>query len=205
MDKTEVERQLVTLCAAGSSQAWDRLVEEYGGLIYSVIQKYRLSYHQRRDLFVHVVEKLWADGARRLAAWEGRSRLATYLVTVTSRICTDYVKGRFHKEGTKYDSFDEYAGTCEYTRLSAETIAGPRRRALRAECGSILSDLLTRLSEKESALLKLFYWQRMKYSDIAILLGIPVSEVGKKLYRIRARLRSMLIEGGVKKIEDLWE
>ena len=128
---------------------------------------------------------------------------------VVSRICTDYVKGRYFKEGTRYDSFNDDDCELSVTQRDARGRSGAaysaRAQVLQAECESLLDNLLIHLSSDERALVKLFYWQGMRYAEIAALVGISASEVGKKLHRARTALRDMLRKRGIKNFKDLWE
>ncbi len=205
--RAQNEFQLVELCAAGDTDAWDRFLRRYGGLIYSVISRYGLSYQDNRELFTHVLEKLWADGAGRLMVWKGRCRLSTYIATVVSRLCSDYLRGHYFKEGRRYDALNGHNGDGK----SVSGVVTARRPAdknayrgvLRGDCKIILEGLMTNLSTDERSILWLFYWQGMRYAEIAQILNISANDVGQKLYRARGKLRNMLANKEIKNLTDL--
>ena len=205
-DKLEEDRRLIALCAAGDDASWDRLLEEYGALIYRIIWNYQRTQQEVRELFIHVIEGLWSDGARRLRAWEGRSGLATYLAAITSRLCVDYYRGRMYKEGARYESLDAHVNRAasheERGRWSGEGAPG---RAARHECGEVLMDCVRRLAREERDAVTLFYWQGRRYAEIAALMGTTGNDVGKLLLSARAKIHRMLAQRGIKNIADLLE
>jgi RNA polymerase sigma-70 factor (ECF subfamily) len=199
----EKDRSLIALCAAGDEASWDRFLEGYGGLIYRVIGNYRLNRQDVRDLFVYVIEKLWSDGARRLRAWEGRSKFSTYLAAITSRLCVDYLRSRLQRERTRYEPLDE-CGSRAASRAAVSRWSAPRP-VVQRECGEILVDCVGRLSRDERDIVTLFYWQGRGYAEIASLMEIPMSVVGKRLISARGKIRRMLNRCGIKNIADLLE
>jgi len=205
-EESEKDRRLVALCAAGDEASWDRFLDEYGGLIHCIIGNYRRNQQDVRELFIHVIENLWSGGARRLRAWEGRSRFSTYLAAVTSRLCIDYLRGRLHRERARYVPLDE----CETPASSRADMrgggrAGASRHVVQRECGEILVNCVGRLCQEERDIVTLFYWQGRRYAEIASLMRIPVSSVGKRLLSARDRIRRMLVRSGIKNIADLLE
>ncbi|MEJ2744457.1 MAG: sigma-70 family RNA polymerase sigma factor [bacterium] len=204
--KLEKDRRLVDLCAAGDDAAWDRFLERYGALIYRTIWNYKQTRQEVRELFIYVIEGLWSDGARRLRAWEGRSGFATYLAAVTSRLCVDYLRGRMHKEGARYESLDAYAiraasrkGRRDYSE------EGAPGHAARHECDEVLMDCIRCLAREERDVVTLFYWQGRRYAEIAAIVGITENKVGKSLLRARANIQLALVRKGIKNIADLLE
>ncbi|MDD5556009.1 MAG: sigma-70 family RNA polymerase sigma factor [bacterium] len=195
------ERLLVSRCAAGDSRAWDRLLEDYGGLLYGIAARYCPGPDAARELFVHVIERLWEDEARRLRAWEGRAKLSSFLAAVAARVCADYRRGRYWREGERSREFERDGR--ERTPPGGGT-ARPDR-VLRRECEGILRDLLGGLEPPERAAIELFYWQGLKYREIAAVLRVSASEVGKILLRSRARMGEMLAARGIRNLSDILE
>ena len=205
-EESEKDSRLVALCAAGDEASWDRFLDEYGGLIYRIIGNYRRNQQDVRELFIHVIENLWHDGARRLRAWEGRSRFSTYLAAVTSRLCIDYFRGRLHREQARYEPLDEREPpAASRAAMCGEGQAGAPCHVVQRECGEILMNCVGRLAQEERDIVTLFYWQGRRYAEIASLMRIPVSSVGKRLLSARGRIHRMLARSGIKNITDLLE
>lgn len=90
---------LIELIHESPEEGWDRFVDEYTNLIFSVAAKFRRDEDGRVDLYLHICEKLQDDGMRRLRAFdphrsEGSCKLSTWLVTVSRNLCIDFIRGR---------------------------------------------------------------------------------------------------------------
>lgn len=201
------EREFISRCIEGSSAAWDELLERYGGLVFSVTGRYSSDYHVRGELFIHILENLWDDNARRLKAWRGESRFSTYLYSVGARLCGDYFKKRYVTERRKYERLDVSRPGFEKRPAAFpppyRTSRTARDRLEYRECGVLLENLIRRLSEREQTALALFYREGMNYAEIATIIGVTENNVGHILSRARKKLHAMLGKKGITKIEDL--
>ncbi len=68
--------------------------------------------------------------------------------------------------------------------------------AERAEMGRRLWDEVRRLPLEQREVVMLFYFQGLKYREIAEAMEIPIGTVMSRLHAARLRLRSLLAEGG---------
>jgi len=88
------ERDLVKSAVNGSVEAWHQLIEQYTGLIYSLIRRYIVQ-HDEDDLktiYVDVLETLH-QGA--LARFDGQASLSTWIGVVTRSRCMDYLRRQY--------------------------------------------------------------------------------------------------------------
>jgi DNA-directed RNA polymerase specialized sigma24 family protein len=88
----ENDRQLVESILTGSTEAWHGFVERYAGLLYHVARSLHFDEEEARDAFVEILEQLLHS---RLASYEGRASLASWLVLVARSISTDILRRRF--------------------------------------------------------------------------------------------------------------
>lgn len=79
---------------SGMPEAWTRLVDQYSGLIISVVRRYlyKEDEDEQRNIYVRVLEDLYT---RRLAEYDGRSSLATWIVTITRSRSLDFLRARY--------------------------------------------------------------------------------------------------------------
>src|SRR5689334_15906143 len=89
----EQDRALVRAVLDGSTQAWHALVRRYSRLIFAVIHRYipRHRHDEARTLYATVLESLYRS---KLATYEGRATLATWLVLVTRSAVVDDLRHR---------------------------------------------------------------------------------------------------------------
>lgn len=194
------ERLLVSGCVRGDENAWERLLKEYGPFINNVIKKYLPDPGDSQELFIHVLERLWDKSAERLAAWNGAARLSTYLAAITSRLCIDHLRhtGRRLRRTVSLHSAIRPAAPWGME-------PDPATEALQSESRRILDGAMLQLNQDEQDILRLFYWQGMKYTEISSIMQRPVVDVGRKICRARKKLRVLLRESGIKNIGDLLE
>jgi DNA-directed RNA polymerase specialized sigma24 family protein len=89
----EQDSALVREVLNGSTEAWHRLVRRYSRLILAVIHRY-IPHHRQdeaRSLYATVLESLYRT---KLATFQGRSALSTWLVVVTRSVVVDDLRHR---------------------------------------------------------------------------------------------------------------
>lgn len=79
---------------SGSSDSWSGFVHRYSGLIFSVIRRYLYNEDEdeQRNVYVRILEDLYT---RRLADYDGRSSLATWIVTIARSRSLDFLRSRY--------------------------------------------------------------------------------------------------------------
>ncbi len=94
-EELELARQVL----AGDVSAWQRLVERYAGLVYAVVRRYLRSsdIDDVRTVFVDVLESV---RRRKLASYEGRAALSTWLTLVARNEALDVLRRRFGRGRT---------------------------------------------------------------------------------------------------------
>jgi len=80
--KAPPDNALIGACLRGDGEAWERLVDRYSGLVYSVIRKYGLDEDEVGDTFQAVWVALWEE----LDGLRDRGRVAPWLMTVAGRL-----------------------------------------------------------------------------------------------------------------------
>jgi RNA polymerase sigma factor (sigma-70 family) len=88
-ERRKQDLQLVRAVLAGSQDAWERFVTEYADLILAVLRRYLRDEDEAHDVFVEVLDGLYH---RKLASYEGRSRLSTWLVIVSHNVAADHLR-----------------------------------------------------------------------------------------------------------------
>lgn len=88
------ELELVRLVLSGSEDAWRRFLTRYSGLIHAMIRRYMAPRDRDdvSDVYADVLESLIRS---RLALYEGRASLSTWLTMVTRSRVLDHLRCRF--------------------------------------------------------------------------------------------------------------
>ncbi len=95
--KASQDLELVRKITSGSQDAWEQFIFRYSGLIHAVVRRYLFEAEEIRDVYVDVLSRLH-DG--RLATYEGRSALSTWLVLVARSVALDHLRRRFGRRET---------------------------------------------------------------------------------------------------------
>jgi RNA polymerase sigma-70 factor, ECF subfamily len=114
---------------------------------------------------------------RKLAGFEGRSSLKSWLFGVALRVARDYRRAR-ERKGRALGS--EAAGDPD---LLADVGPGPQERAERADSIRLLERLLAEIDEDKREVFMLAELEQMSAPEIAAALGLPTTTV---YFRLRA-------------------
>jgi RNA polymerase sigma-70 factor (ECF subfamily) len=79
---------------AGSASAWDQFVRRYAGLLWAVIRRY-LPAHEREEAHTIFADLLSGLYQHKLATYEGRASLSTWLTLVARTQAVDHLRHRF--------------------------------------------------------------------------------------------------------------
>ncbi len=190
-DDLALIRQLI----AGDRAAWCRFVDRYSGLVYArVAQTARelqidLDSGDHEDLCAEVFAALLQDNCRSLRNFRGASRLSTWLVAVTRRLCIRRLLQR-DRQLRELETLHRRSGACPEPATSDSSNA--LQQIIRHEEHSQLQTALDQLKPTDRQVLQIFYCENLKYAEIGQRLGISVNTVGPKLQRAQRRLRRIL-------------
>jgi RNA polymerase sigma factor (sigma-70 family) len=167
---------LVERARDGDQTAWDRIVERYAPLVWSLCQRYHLARADADDVgacvWLRLVEKL--DTIREPAALPG------WLATTTRRECLRLLQAK-NRELPVEDNqrlVDDANPAADAWLLEQERLI-----ALRLAYGD--------LSERCRQLLKLLFTDPVTpYDEISAILGMPVGAIGPTRQRCLGKLRA---------------
>ena len=148
-----------------------KMVKEYRKTIYTVCYFYSKDTEEVNDLFQEVLINLW----RGFPSFRGESALKTWIWRVSLNTCSNYARkrrGRVHTIPLSID-IDLYNDD----DVQSKQI-------------QMLYDRINRLDVFDRAII-LLWLENMNYQDIADVVGISLSNVTTRLFRIKEQLKSM--------------
>lgn len=171
---------LIKRCLAGEQSAWNTLVDRYSRLVYSVINRNRLSATDAEDLFQTVFILLF----RSLDRLKDQSRLPAWLVTATHRECWRMTRNRRRLR--------EVAVGEEPTEIPPDEVTQLERQQL-------VQESLTRVGGRCEQLLRALFLDPAEpdYDAIAKQLGMPVGSIGPTRARCFEKLQQILKDAGL--------
>jgi RNA polymerase sigma-70 factor (ECF subfamily) len=188
------DQALVQRCIAGDEAAWESFLDRFAPLMYGVIRRTiararGAGESDAEDAFAVVIEVLLRDGCRVLRSFREPFNLAAWLSVLVRRQCRAFLESRRIPE-TGVETLDVAGGE----GAVVDALAAREDAARRESLGRAVRDLLDALSPRDRLIVKLFYFDRRKYREIARIARMPMGNVGKTLARALGKLRER-IEG----------
>ena len=148
-----------------------KMVKEYRKTIYTVCYFFSKDTEEVNDLYQEILINLW----RGFPNYRGESSLKTWIWRVSLNTCSNQERKKKSRIQTVPLSID--------IDLYNDEDAGSRQIQM-------LYDRINRLDVFDRAII-LLWLENMTYQDIADVVGISVSNVTTRLFRIKEQLKSM--------------
>lgn len=173
-----------------ASIAWKTLEKTYKGFICDLVRFFYSTSFAAQDLADSILAELFLpdrSGASRIASYDGRSSLSTWLRVV---VCNRAINAKRCSSSAKSTEIE--------SEIPDEPALQSIELALRARrYGDVLSDALEvacrRLTPRERLILLWRYEDGLQLGQIARLLGIHQSNVTRQLERMQGKLRDEVI------------
>jgi RNA polymerase sigma factor (sigma-70 family) len=189
--------------------AWRNFVSEYSRLLIHVARSITPTHDDAMDAYAFVLEQLRAEECRRLRefAADPRSKLSTWLVVVTRRLCLDLYRHRYgRKRGD--DPTEQRALRRRLQDLIGEPVepndlpapsAGRAEATIReAELVSGLEHAMATLAPRDRLLIRLRFEDDLTAQEIARLIDFPSPHhVYRRINVLLADLREVLRRRGI--------
>lgn len=173
------DEKLVQQCCAGDQDAWNKLIDRYKGLIYSVPVKYRFSPEDAADIFQSVCVELFTH----LSKLRKIESLRSWLVTVALHKCLHWKKQQ--RRQIEFDAMAQFTG--EAMRVAADVLGEIRRE-------QVVRDSLERLSPRCAELINMLFFEQppVPYTEVAKRLGLATGSIGFIRSRCLRQLQKIL-------------
>jgi RNA polymerase sigma factor (sigma-70 family) len=183
------DHALIALCLEGDEAAWEALVRRYQRLIYSIPLKTGLGEEVAADVFQSVCVRL----VEHLGALKDRAKLASWLITTTTRECWR-TSNRRRREAPIGEGGDEDGSTLPEV---ADERPLPEHEHLRIEEQERVRQAVDALPDRCRTLIELLYYaeDRPSYEEISRRLEMPVPSIGPTRARCLQKLRRMMEDG----------
>jgi RNA polymerase sigma factor (sigma-70 family) len=177
-ERTDAEA-LLAAAANGDQDAWNRLVDRFGRLVWSIARSFRLGDADAAD----ICQTTWLRLVEHLDAIKDPDRLAGWLATTARRESISLLRKR-DREVPVFDGPDE-DGEDDEQNPETRTIIEDEHRGL--------WDAFATLSQRCRDLLRVLAVTPLdSYAQVAATLGIPVGSIGPTRSRCLERLRARL-------------
>ena len=168
---------LLAAAAAGDGSAWNAIVDQYNGLLWSIARGYRMSTADSAD----AVQTTWLRLVEHLDRIEDPTRLPGWLATTVRRECLRML-GRAKREQPSYDEDGLPDLPDDSEPLDAALLVEERDAAL--------WQALQQMPERCRLLIRvLMASPPPSYAEVAAALDMPIGSIGPTRQRCLDRLR----------------
>lgn len=167
----------MNLVAAGDIKKASLLFDRYHANVYNYLLKVNRNKMLAEDLTQNVFEKM----IKYRASFNGKSSFKGWLFTIVRNTNIDHHRKR------KYASLDD-----SYLEVKSENCDAQQQMEIQ-EGNSHLMQAINRLNEQDRELLILSKFEKLKYSEIAVIMGLTESAIKVKAHRTIKKLRNILI------------
>jgi len=168
--------RLVRAAAGGDHDAWNELVERFGGLVWSVARSHRLNATDAAD----VSQCTWMRLVEHLDSLKNPAAVGAWLATTARRECLRVLQASRQQI--------PYGDDLPEPRHDGEGVDG---ELLRGERDAQLWQAVSRLRAEDQALLRMLAADPpASYSEINAALGMPIGSIGPTRARCLERLRA---------------
>ena len=182
---------LIHRAAEGDPTAWNAIVDEFAGLLWSVVRGFRLNEAQSAD----AVQTTWLRLVEHIADLREPEHVAGWLKTTAHRVCLQVIRQGGREQLTDWE---EDRGPVSGVRYEGPDEDGPEAAAMRQEQQVLARRALAELPDRHRQLMELLVASPpISYQDISARLGMPVGSIGPTRARILARLRETLATVGL--------
>lgn len=180
------DAELVQQALAGRADAYGELVRRWAPRIVALCH----GKTGRRGAAEDLAQETLLRGYRALSTLHEPDKFGSWLYGIALRSCRDWLKA---KERSQI-SFSDLGAERQRDDFPAGERSGEGQGTDRQEEGERLLRGVESLPEEYRAVVMLFYYQELKYRDIADLLGISPATVNARLTKARNMLRMRLAD-----------
>ena len=189
------EPALVQRCQRGDAEAFARLVALHEGMVLNLAARLLGDPEEARDL----AQEVFLQVHRRLARFEGRSSLRTWIYRIVVNQCRNRRRWWRRRRRAAESPLELITPTDEARMAAASADPSPFDRLARAERARRVQAALARLSFEHRAVLLLREVEGLSCEEIGAALGLAVGTVKSRLSRARDGLRRGLAAGAVER------
>lgn len=162
------------------AMALEEIYREHFGFVWAVLRRLGVAERDLED----VVQDVFVVVHRRLAEFEGRAAMRTWLYAITVRVAWNHKRRRRHREPD--------AETSATGLVAPSASSDPEEHTVRTQAGRLLDELLGRLDDDKRAVFVLSDIEGLTAPQIAAIVGTNPRTVYSRLRAARDRVHGDL-------------
>lgn len=176
MDDQEI---VIKILQKGDTKSYGEIMNRYSGMVFSRV----MTMIHREEMAKDITQQAFIRAFNKLDSWQGEN-LGSWLTAIAMHLSLDVLaKERRRKTSSIEEQRVEVA--------DQEGFSEDHEQQLQA-----MEKAIKALPDEERRILEMYYYQKMKTSEVAGTLKMTQANVLVKLHRIRERLRKQLQNEG---------
>lgn len=170
----------------GDSKAMGILVDTYKTELYNLCFRLTFNKHDADDLF----QQTWVKATKSAAKFKNKAFKAWLF-----RICVNQYKDNYRKTTRRKKVLkDDFKTTSakDYVLMISNSTESVEEQVERKHLHALLISNIDKLPERQKVPIVLFYYQRMKYSQIANVLNLPEGTVKSRINSAKSKLKAVM-------------
>jgi RNA polymerase sigma-70 factor (ECF subfamily) len=184
----EPSRELIVQAQQGDAQAISQLILGQQHYVYSIAMSVLKNPEDAADLTQEAFIRL----LRALGQYNGESRFTTWLYRLVVNLCRDELRRRGRQVPVMPPAPDEEEADQIASVADGDRWTDPEQALAASELRDQVRQALEQLEEHYRLVLTLYYFEDLKYTDIAEILDIPLNTVKSHIRRGKERLVTLL-------------
>jgi len=186
--------KLVLLCQQQDLAAFNVLISRYEKAVLNLAMRYLRDYHlaleESQEIFIKLFTKI--KDFRREASF------STWWYRIAVNHCLNVItkKKRHSSGGKKTVSLESVLENKQHSDLKDNRQISPEQILAKRESSDIIWQAIQALPQDQTQVIILYHYEKLKYEEIAEIMGVPVTTVCACLYRARKKLKRKLLLGG---------
>jgi len=170
----KIEDSILFSLAREETGAFEKLVDQYGNLIWSIARRYLSNQTEAEDAVQEVFIAIWKSAGRFDPT---KASEVTFVSMIARRRLIDHLRKIYRHKNLEPvdDCFDDALETKSILDKSADV--------------QIISEAINQFAEEDKELLSLSIYQGYSHSEISKLMNIPLGTVKTKIRRNLIQLR----------------
>lgn len=153
-----------------------RIVHDHGPYVWRVLRRLGVAEADVDD----VCQEVFLVVHRKLAEFEGRSTIRTWMYGIAVRAAADYRKRAHRRHEVPTAAMPDHPSPAD----------DPDRSLQLRQARSLLDELVGALDDDKRAVFVLFEIEQLSMQDVAVALGCPLQTVYSRLYAARAQIQA---------------
>ncbi len=184
-DTDQQDREDMARLRAGHDDALNSLMDRHGTRVFHYLLRQLSNEADAADLAQETFVKVFQNRAR----FDLNQKFSTWLYTIATNLLRD--RFRWHKRRPEV-SLDAQSQTGASLDAVPETKPSPSEQLQAGERATQVRQAIASLPDELRTPLILFEYEDLSHAQVGAILGCSAKAVETRLYRARARLRSLL-------------